>query len=353
MTIITSDTKKYVTYVVLAIGIFVLFFVTSLFHFYDTSDLSFYASACYYLLHGVLPYYRFIFPYPPLALLPMLLAYPSFPVIFAFEMLICQFIILFCVYEITLHIKPESAFLAALIYSLSLPVWFFTFTRYDSFVVALMMLGFYFMIKQKYDHSLYLIIAAICTKLFPVILLPFLLFHSKFVVKTKLLIFIIVGIVLSVLLYPVTLSILSSDLSRNTYVNTFFYNLNSVNPVLTAAVSLLFALFLACIIIQLFLYISDPTDYRLLRVILFLLVTLILILSYHSPQYILWVLPLMAILVSMQDWKYHAGYFILCFLSFLEYPVFFGAYYVNSAQYTGWIPYFFILYYVVMMMVVI
>jgi hypothetical protein len=114
MTIITSDTKKYVTYVVLAIGIFVLFFVTSLFHFYDTSDLSFYASACYYLLHGVLPYYRFIFPYPPLALLPMLLAYPSFPVIFAFEMLICQFIILFCVYEITLHIKPESAFLPLL-----------------------------------------------------------------------------------------------------------------------------------------------------------------------------------------------------------------------------------------------
>ena len=347
------EVKKLIPYVILVTGIFGLSFITSLFHFYDTSDLTFYFNACYYLLHGVLPYYRFIFPYPPLALLPMLLAYPSFPVIFGFEMLICQFIILFCVYEITLHIKPESAFLAALIYSLSLPVWFFTFTRYDSFVVALMMLGFYFMIKQKYDHSLYLIVAAICTKLFPAILLPFLLFHSKFIVKTKLLIFVVIGVILSVLLYPVTLSILSSDLSRSTYVNTFFYNLSSVNPVVIAAVYLFICSFLCCIIVQLFLYISDPTDYRLLRVILFLLVTLILILSYHSPQYILWVLPLMAILVSMQDWKYHAGYFILCFLSFLEYPVFFGAYYVNSAQYTGWIPYFFILYYVVMMMVVI
>ena len=104
----------------------------------DTFDHQYFFDSAQQLVSGLYPPE---FSYPPLALIPMVIAYllsfgnqMLFSSAFQLSMCLCDAITIVCVYLIGIKfLTKQQAFTAGLLYAISISVAYFSLTKFDSF----------------------------------------------------------------------------------------------------------------------------------------------------------------------------------------------------------------------------
>ena len=117
--------------------------------FMDGWDMSYYFQSAAQFAAGQLPYINFPFDYPLLAWVPIMSAYflmpnlAGFTVVFEIIMGAFDVLTIVGIYSIAMHVwqSRTRAFTSGLLYAISLPVAYFTLTRFDPLPVCLMVWG--------------------------------------------------------------------------------------------------------------------------------------------------------------------------------------------------------------------
>ena len=186
--------KRHIFYLILIsiiTKLLVLFTTGAVFHsFVDLFDFGYYFDHGLMIMNGQIPYVDFSFDYPPLAIVPIIIAIiPAllthdvsvFIGSFQILMVACDILISICIYFIGLKIYDEKrAFLAAAIYSAAFSTAYFVLTKYDAFPTCLLMGAVLFTIYGMNTKGYIADTAGFLAKLYPLIALPFLIaFNSK------------------------------------------------------------------------------------------------------------------------------------------------------------------------------
>ena len=338
--------------------------------FVDYFDMGTYFNSAMPLLEGQVPYVHYSYEYPVLMFIPILLAFiPAvitqnvlvFILSFQLLMLVCDIAIVLCVYFVALKIyREQTAFYAGLFYATAFSTAYFVITKSDAFPTALLMLGILFTVYGMNLRGYAAASTGFFAKIFPAIALPFMVFYNakktslKEELVTGLKIFFAFCIVLLLPLAIINPSILQTYLfatggSVGVYVNTATYTLYAYfHDVFGMGISadiistVMYALMgLSLLLLLCFAY-SDRTmkEETLLKYILCALFAMVFFTRFHSPQYIVWFTPLLAILVA-DDVKTIGLFYAYQMLAFIEFPVMFNGWYtnleyVNPAGSLGW-----------------
>ena len=342
----------------------VVFFTTFVCHsFIDYFDLQYYLQAAINILQGQNPYTNFGFSYPPLAFIPILLALipavlfnsaTAFFLSFQFLMVICDIIIVICVYLIGLKLYNEkTAFVAAFLYATAFSVGYFVLTKYDAFPTSLLMIAVLFTIYGQTVKGYLAAILGFFAKIFPALIMPFMVLYNSRTgtVKSEIVLLIKVSIVPIIILFvplviinPKVLStyLFVSGTSVGVYVNTATYTiyayLSSIFHI-PVSLNLISDVMYVCmgVIFLLLLYITysdrkmQPRGF--LVVLCCAIFSVVFFTKFHSPQYIVWYTPLLALLVA-DDLVKIGLFYLVQILAYIEFPLMFGNYYVNL-QYTN------------------
>ena len=342
----------------------IVFFTTSVFHsFIDYFDFQYYLQAAANVMQGQVPYAGFGFDYPPFAFIPIFLAIipailfgsaEAFVFSFQFLMVVCDIVIVACIYLIGLKLYSEKiAFTAAFLYATAFSVGYFVLTKYDAFPTCILMLAVLFTVYRRSFRGYIALVAGILAKIFPGIALPFVvLYNAKATsLREEIISFLKVGIpVAVVLLVPVLvlkpgiiLSYISGSLVRSAvYVNTATYTVYAyLNTVLgigisVSTVSLLMYILMGLILLFLFAiaYIEPEKDTRLLIKSLALSIFVVVFcMAYHSPQYVVWYTPVVCLLVA-DSLPGIILFYTTQAVTYIEFPLSFGTLYTNTT-YTG------------------
>ena len=384
--------KKHIFYLILIsiiTKLVVLFVTVPVFHsFIDLFDFGYYLEHGMMVLQGQIPYVDFPFDYPPLALIPILIALIpavltnngyAFVGTFQILMLACDILISVCIYFICLKIYDEKrAFLAAALYSAAFSTAYFVLTKYDAVPTCLLMVAVLFTIYGMNVKGYIANSAGFLAKLYPLIALPFLVaFNAKKTsLKHELLqavkVFVPVSLIVLVpfiLLKPaILLQYISGSLVRtDVYVNTPTYTIYTVlHGVLGLGISSAMVSNLMYCVLGITLLLLLVLAFRkdrfgpetLLKFILLAVFVVVFCMKYHSPQYFLWFTPFICILIADSIQKI-VLFFVVQILTFIEFPLMFGTYYTNGnylmpAGSAGWYVtlLFFILEYSTLMLLV-
>ena len=168
----------------------IIFATTSVFNsFMDSFDLQYYFQAAVHILQGQVPYANFSFDYPPLALIPILLALlPAllfnsgvlFVIAFQILMVICDIIIVICVYLIGLKLYNEkTAFVAAFLYATAFSAGYFVLTKYDAFPTSLLMVAILFTLYGQTFKGYLAAVLGFFAKIFPALIIPFMVLYNS------------------------------------------------------------------------------------------------------------------------------------------------------------------------------
>ncbi|MFA5332014.1 MAG: hypothetical protein WC342_06515 [Methanoregula sp.] len=342
----------------------ILFVTTSVFHsFVDYFDFQYYIQSAVNIIQGQMPYVDFGFDYPPLALIPILIAFvPAYLTqsgdvfVLAFQclMVLCDIVIVICIYCIGLKLYNEkTAFIAAFLYTSAFSVAYFVMTKYDSYPTCILMLAVLLTVYRSEFRGYIAVVAGFLAKIFPVISLPFLvLYNAKSTsLKQEIVRFAKIGIPVGVVcLVPILilkpgiiLSYFSGSLIRSdVYVNTATYTLYEyLNAILHTGISLAAVSTFMYAIMALFLlffvavaWIEPKKDTRLLvKLLAISIFVVIFCMKYHSPQYVVWFTPFVCLLVA------DSLYGIILFyatqvITYIEFPLAFGTLYLNG-NYVG------------------
>lgn len=368
-----ASAKQHMLYLVIAVIVakFLVAFVTiGVFRsFIDFFDIGVYLQHAVMPLQGQYPYASADFQYPVLifvplliALIPALLFQNAMAFILTFQglMILCDIVIVLCVYLICLRIWDErTAFLAGLLYAAAFSAAYFVITKYDAFPASLLMLAILFTL---YGHSMKGYAASVLgffTKVFPIVALPFLALYNakKTSLKEEVIAAAKVGIPIGVILFlplfllnPESLKIylpVRSELGY--YSNTLTFTLYSwLHDVLKLGISidtisaLMYVLMgiglLALLFIAWRLPQKDPK--LMLKLILCAVILTIICAKVRSPQYIVWFTPLLCIL-AVDDIRKIVALFVFQALAYIEFPLMFGNYYTaltytQPALSAGW-----------------
>jgi len=359
--------KRHLAYLVLIAvlaKVMVLFATTTVFHsFIDYFDFQYYLQGAINILQGQVPYADFGFDYPPLALVPILLAFipalilesgNAFVLSFQFLMVICDIIIVICIYLVGLKLYNEkTAFIAAFLYATAFSVAYFVLTKYDAFPTCILMLAVLFTVYNRNIQGYFALIIGFLAKIFPVIALPFTaLYNAKSTsLKQEITSILKIGIPVAVVcLVPVLvfkpgilLSYFSGSLVRtDVYVNTATYTLYAyLHDILhlgisAATVSILMYGLMGLLLLFLvaIAYIEPEKDTRfLIKLLAVSIFVVIFCMKYHSPQYVVWFTPFVCLLVA--DSIYGIIFFYVTqAITYFEFPLAFGTLYFN-VNYVG------------------
>lgn len=344
---------------------------TTVFHsFVDYFDIGVYLNSATPLLQGQIPYVHYQFEYPVLMFIPIILAFiPAvltqnamiFALSFQFLMVLCDIFIVLCVYFIGLKIYQETtAFYAGLICATAFSTAYFVITKSDAFPTVLLMLGILFTVYRMDARGYASAAAGFFAKMFPAVALPFMvLFNAKRTsLKEELIsaakIFIALCLVLLLplaLINPATLStyLFVTGSAVGVYVNTATYTLYAyLHDVLSLGIStgtLSAAMYgLMGLLLLLLVYMAyadrETKEKTFLKYIVCAIFCLVFFTKFHSPQYIVWFTPLLAILVA-DDLVKTGLFYTSQVLAYIEFPLMFGSWYtnlayVNPAGSSGW-----------------
>jgi hypothetical protein len=361
-TVDSETVKNHVSLLIIATIVMkfvVVLFTTTVFNsFVDYFDIGVYLNSANPLLQGQLPYLNYQFEYPVLMFIPILLAFiPAvlthnamvFALSFQFLMVFCDIIIVLCIYLIGLRIYKEmTAFYAGLIYATAFSTAYFVITKSDAFPTSLFMLGLLFTVYGMNIRGYAGATAGFFAKMFPAVALPFMvLFNAK---KTSFReeLFSAVKIFLAfclVLLLP--LAILNPDTIRTylfatggavgVYANTATFTLYSyLHDVLSFGITIATICTLMYILMGLLLLLlvyiayadNQMKEKTFLKFVLCAVFSLVFFTKFHSPQYIVWFTPLLAILVA-DDMVKIALFYASQILAYIEFPLMFGSWYTN------------------------
>jgi hypothetical protein len=337
----------------------VLLATIALFHsFFDLFDLNFYLEKGLLLAQGQVPYVSFGFDYPPLifipiglALLPALALQSGAVFVFGFVilMVLCDLGTLLCVYFIGLKAWDQrTAWYAGLVYATAFSAAYFVLTKYDAFPTLLLMGAVLFTIYGMKVRGYISATLGFFAKLYPAAAFPFLVFHNagtsslKDEVITALKVFLPFFVVLVVpllILRPESAGtyLFATGAGVGVYANTATHTLYTwLHDLLHAGLSVetvsLFMYILLGASLLLLLWVGwkerGRSPVTLLKLIACAVFALVLFSKFRSPQYILWYTPFLALLVAGNPLK--TGLFYLTqALAYLEFPLMFGAFYVN------------------------
>jgi hypothetical protein len=355
--------KLHIFYIILVSVIMkfvVLFLTTAVFHsFVDLFDFGYYLEHGMMVVNGQLPYADFPFDYPPLALVPILLAIipailtmNQYAFIFTFQalMVICDIGTVLCIYFIGLKIYDEKkAFLAALIYSAAFSTAYFVLTKYDAFPTCLLMVAVLFAIYGMNMRGYLADTAGTLAKIFPLIALPFIMLYNARttslkkeifqVLKIFLPLFLLVALPVLILKPAIISQYFSTSLIRSTvYVNTPTYvvyavlhEILSINISIDAISNLMYAL-LGIVLLFLIFFASAMEKISrtaLLKFVALSIFSVVFFMEYHSPQYLVWFTPLVCLLVADRLYAV-ALFFFAQIITYIEFPLLFGTFYTNA-----------------------
>ncbi len=329
----------------------------------DTYDLSyFYQHVSAWLIGGSIPYVGTPFDYPPFAFIPMVLAFiPDwlfhtggwlFILTFITIMVACNIVTTIGVYLIGLKVYEDKklAYHGALLYATAFAGSYFVITKYDAFPVMLLVLSVtYLMYDKDMLRGYFASSIGFIAKLFPVVAVPFIMLYNRNVLP----LFdqfkrFFVAYAACLLVIPVAImnrdvisNYISSSLLRSgsTYVDTATYTLYTwFNVIIPLGIpfdivsKIMFAGTILGIITLLYLSWKDKeqTPRTLITYITVATMAGVLCMSYRSPQYILWFLPFLSILVVD---RIRAVYVFLALqlIAYLEFPGSFNWLWVNNA----------------------
>jgi hypothetical protein len=339
----------------------IIFFTTTfIFHsFIDYFDFQYYLQSASNIAQGQIPYVSFGFDYPPLAFIPIILAFiPAvllnntgiFVLLFQVQMVICDIVIVICVYLIGLKLYTEkTAFTGALLYATAFSAAYFVLTKYDAFPTSILMLAVLFSVYSKKVQGYLALVIGFFVKIFPVIALPFIvLYNAKSTsLKQEIVSILKIGIpVLVILLLPFLLlkpeillsyfsgSLVRNDVYVNTATNTLYAYLHDVVNLGIPATAVSNVMYLIMGLMLLLLAVAAWVDPKkeprhLIKFLLVAVFTVVFCLKYHSPQYIIWFTPFVCLLVadSLTGVILFYGTQVL---TYLEFPLLFGTLYVNG-----------------------
>ena len=349
----------------------VVFLTTAVFHsFIDYFDIGSYLNSVTPITQGQLPYIDYTFEYPILTFIPILLAFiPAvltqsgvvFALSFQFLMVLCDLFIVISIYLIGIKIyNATTAFYAGLIYATAFSTAYFVITKSDAFPTALLMGGLLFAVYGMSSRGYVFASAGFFTKLFPAITFPFMIAYNAKMTSIKeelisavkiFLFFCIILLLPLALLRPATLSsyLFAAGGSVGVYVNTATYTiyawLSGILHIgislgaLSAVMYLLMAAVLLILIAIAFIE-REMKEKTLLILTLCALFSLVFFTKFHSPQYLVWFTPPLALLVADDPVKIGLFYLSQLF-AYIEFPLLFGAFYtnmqyVNPVGSSGW-----------------
>lgn len=342
----------------------VAFFTTTVFHsFIDYFDIGTYFNHTLPLLEGQIPYIDYQIEYPVLALLPILMALAPavlandvvvFILSFQFLMILCDVVTTVCVYLIALKIWDEKrAFLSAGLYVTSFSAAYFVITKYDAFPTCLLMLALLFTLYGMKMKGYLCSGLGFFAKIYPAIAIPFFVLHNAKTTSLKeeiisaLKIIIPLCVILFIpflLLRPEVIKtyLFTTGSSAAVYANTLTYTVYAYLQgighlgITMETCSMVMYLIMGLIAIALLWSAYRDPEKRpvtLLKLIACALIAAVLFTKFHSPQYIVWYTPLLALLVA-DDLKKIVLFYLYQALAYIEFPLMFGSFYTNL-EYTN------------------
>jgi hypothetical protein len=354
----------YLIIVSIAVKLLVLVATTAVFHsFVDLFDIGYYFQNAVLLVQGQIPYLNFSFDYPILifipigiALIPALATQNAMTFVYSFQLLmaLCDIGTLLCVYFIGLKIWNEkTAFSAGLIYATAFSAAYFVLTKYDAFPTLLLMGAVLFTVYGMGIRGYISATLGFFAKIFPAIAFPFMILYNakttslrqEIISTAKVVIpFIVILLLPFLILRPDVINtyLFATGASVGVYVNTLTYTIYSwLNGVGHIGISpenvslVMYGLMGIAILYLLYTAYVDtsrrPTT--LLKTLLFALIAVIIFTKFHSPQYIVWYTPFLALLVADDPIKIGL-FFLTQAFAYIEFPLMFNSYYVNL-QYTN------------------
>ena len=341
--------------------ILVFFLTPNLFHsFIDTWDYHVYFETLVIpFTQGKLPYLDYNWEYPILMLIPVAIAaIPTialksqdlFFTIFPILMIICDLVTLCCVYFIALKIYNSSkrAFIAALLFATAFSAAYFVMTKYDAFPTCLLMVGLTFTIYGKNFEGYLATILGFFTKIYPVVILPFIFFYNSKTTSLKqeaisvAKILIPAALILAIptlIMNPSSISVyfLQTEMGKDFFVNTFTYTAYSwlhavVDIPITTVSAIMYAIMITSLLFLVYLAYSYPqkSPRFLLELSICAIFSLVVFTKFHSPQYMMWFTPLLCILVA-GDFLKIGLFYLTQALAFIEFPLVWRTLYTNTS----------------------
>ena len=342
------------------VKICVLFATVFIFNsFIDTFDHQYYLQNFINVIDGKIPYVDFGFDYPPLAFLPIALAFvPAlifnnagvFILSFQILMIFCDAVIVACVYLIGLKMFPEkTAFMAGILYATAFAGAYFVLTKYDAFPTALMMISILLTVYRRPTEGYIVATTGALAKIYPAVALPFMvLFNSGAttlkkeicsILKIFVPLVVILGIPIlvfrpSIITTYIEGSLVRTDVYVNTATNTLsvFFNTILHMNIPASLVSIVMYGLMAMVLLLLLLYawiVRNQKEKTLIKMMALALFVIVFCMKYHSPQYILWFLPLICLLVA-DSLAGIACFYLAQIVAYIEFPLAFGTLYVNT-----------------------
>jgi len=337
----------------------VIFATTSVFHsFIDFFDIGTYFEHAIPLMEGQLPYINYQIEYPILLFIPIALAFipamvlqSQMAFVFSFQilMVLCDILIVLCVYFIGLKIWSEkTAFFGGLFYATAFSTAYFVLTKSDAFPTCILMVALLFTIYGMNSKGYISATLGFFTKIFPVVALPFMvLYNAKSTsLKTELisagkifLLFCIFLLLPFALINPKVIStyLFATGGSLGVYVNTATFTIYSylhdvfhlgITPA-SVSTAMYVLMGITLLILLYFAYAeSEKNPTNLIKLVLCAIFSLVFFTKFHSPQYLVWFTPLLALLVA-DDIVKIVLFYITQIFAYIEFPLMFGKYYVN------------------------
>lgn len=335
----------------------------------DLFDFEIYFNAVGNILHGQLPWAGGVeFSYPPLAFVPLLIAYAAsaagggpfaYVVVLWALMILCTIVTTFCVYYIGLKLYAEkTAFIAAVLNATAFSVAYYSLCRFDPFPTCLAMIAIAATLYGDRTTGYLASVLGLFTKIWPVLFFPFLwLYNAR---KTSVLAegnarafaFLVGGGVIFGLMILAGYDRFLGYADRvycNTVPYAVYQYLQMAGIVVPfALIATLFRILTIIIIaVALYLMYRHPGSIALmLKLLLSVLVAVILFSQYRSPQYLVWFTPLAALLVA--DDLYGILLFVAVqVMGYIEYPLGYGVFWINDKYVSGWGIVFFTVFFLI------
>lgn len=331
--ILSPVVKSIATLIVISILVKILVFVITIFYFknyVDTWALNvYYETLVIPLAQGQLPYINYEWEYPILMVIPVYISAfvsgilqnrEAFNLMFYELMAICDAISLTCVYLIAnkIYNNPKKAFVAGFLFATAFSAGYFMFTSFEAMPVCLVLVALTFTIYGDEWKGYLAIILGFFTKIFPLVLLPFifLYFTKESTIKAQVIQLLKIAVpAIIILMVPILIANPSSietflaqtEMQKAVFASTltytiyqWLYGILGINIAITTVATCM-TVILVCILVSLaYITYSKPVKnpFLLLKCSLIALVALIVCTKFHSPQYMLWITPIICILIA-------------------------------------------------------
>jgi hypothetical protein len=245
--------------------------------------------------------------------------------------------------------------ISGLLYATAFSVSYFVLTEFTAFATMLMLLGLLFIIPRKeYVYGYSAIVSGFFTKLFPAILLPYIILFDlkkkplKEVIYPLLKVIAVFIVVFIVPLCLLNIQALDPYLvkvggeSRGLFASSVPYLIHSwinglfgivVSADILSGIGLVIAACI-CIFCGYYIYKSKTEDMKdILKVTVLSTFAIVMAIKFNSPNYYLWMTPLICILV-VTDIKKIFIFYVCQLISYAIFPLSFAIFWTNE-KYIG------------------